>query len=174
MMKLLLKNKKIINIDNTVIKVWGEDYYAKLIYKNIKIIEINIKLNNIEINIPNKYKKINSKKLLEIVTRRIYDMIAEIEIESIMEKTRIMLKGLAPEDYKIERLSNGKLASFDAISRVITVNPDIVKYKKEILEYTVLYEFCYLKYQRKVKGFRDMLRTNMPEYQNYEFVNTCI
>ena len=173
-MRLILKNKKMINIDNTVIKVWGEDYYAKLIYKNIKIIEINIKLNNIEINIPTKYKKMDSNKLLEIVTRRIYDMIAEVEIESIMEKTRIMLKGLAPEDYKIERLENGKLAQFDFINRIITINPDIVKYKKEILEYTILYEFCYLKYQRKVKGFKEMLKRNMPEYQNYEFVNACI
>lgn len=173
-MKMLLKKKEILNINDTVIRVWGEDYYAKLIYKNIKIIEINIKSNNIEINIPNKYKKMNSKKILEIVTKKLYDMIAEIEIESIMEKTRIMLKGLAPEDYKIERLSGRKLANFDPISRVITVNPDIVQYRKEILEYTILYEFCHLKYQRKVKGFRDMLKSYMPEYYNYEFVNACI
>lgn len=173
-MKLILKRKNAVNIDNTVIKVWGEDYYAKLIYKNIKIIEINIKSNSIEINLPNKYKRINSKKLLEIVTRRIYDMTAEVEIESIMEKTRIMLRGLAPEDYRIERLSNGRLANFDFISRIITINPDIVKYRREILEYTVLYEFCHLKYRRKVKGFKDMLRAHMPEYQNYEFVNACI
>ena len=173
-MRFMVKNNGIKEIDNTVIKVWGEDYYTKLIYKNIKIIEINIKLNNIEINIPNKYRRMNNKKLLDIVTRRIYDMTAEVEIESIMEKTRIMLRGLAPEDYKIERINNGKLASFDPISRIITINPDIVKYKKEILEYTILYEFCHLKYQRKVKGFRDMLKSYMPEYQNYEFVNACI
>ena len=173
-MRLILKKKSIVNIDNAVIKVWGEDYYAKLIYKNIKIIEINIKSNSIEINLPNKYKRMNSQKLLDIVTRRIYDMTAEVEIESIMEKTRIMLRGLAPEDYRIERLSNGRLADFDSISRIITINPDIVKYRREILEYTVLYEFCHLKYRRKVKGFKDMLRAYMPEYQNYEFVNACI
>ena len=116
----------------------------------------------------------DNKRLLEIVTKKIYDMIAEIEVESIMEKTRIMLKGLAPEDYKIERLKNGKLATYIDDDRTIIINPDIIKYRKEILEYTVLYEFCHLKYKKRVKGFKDMLKTYMPDYQYYEFVNSSI
>lgn len=173
-MKLIFSDKKSMKVNNEVIKVFGEDYNAKLIYKNIKIIEININLHDIEIYIPSKYKHVESKKILEIVTRRIYDMIAEVEVESIMERTRIMLKGLAPEEYKIERLDNGRLAEYSETDRTIIINPDIVRYRKDILEYTVLYEFCHLKYKRRVKGFKDMLRTYMPEYQNYEFVNTCI
>lgn len=173
-MGLIFKNKKVLEMNNNTIKVFGEDYNAKLIYKNIKIIEINIKSHDIEIYTPNKYKHIDNEKLLEIVTRRIYDMIAEVEVESIMEKTRIMLKGLAPEDYRIERLPAGKLAAFSDSDRTIIINPDIIKYRKEILEYTVLHEFCHLKYKKHVKGFKDMIRAHMPEFQHYEFVNDCI
>lgn len=173
-MGLIFKNKKVLEVNNNTIKVFGEDYNVKLIYKNIKIIEINIKSHNIEIYTPNKYRHIDNEKLLEIVTRRIYDMIAEVEVESIMEKTRIMLKGLAPEDYRIERLPLGKLATFSDSDRTIIINPDIVKFRKEILEYTVLHEFCHLKYKKHVKGFKDMIRAHMPEFQNYEFVNDCI
>lgn len=173
-MKLMFRNKIILEKCNETIKVFGEDYNVKLIYMNTKIIEININGNNIDIYTPSKYKNMNSKKLLEIVTRRIYEMIAEVEVESIMEKTRIMLKGLAPEDYKIERLPGGKLAEYSELDRTIIISPDIIRYRKDILEYTVLYEFCHLKYKRRVKGFKDMLKTYMPEYQNYEFVNACL
>lgn len=173
-MKLIFKNRKSIEEVDNVIKIFGDNYNAKFIYKNIKIIEINIGLNNIEIYTPNKYKRMDNKRLLEIVTKKIYDMIAEIEVESIMEKTRIMLKGLAPEDYKIERLKNRKLATYIDDDRTIIINPDIIKYRKEILEYTVLYEFCHLKYKKRVKGFKDMLKTYMPDYQYYEFVNSSI
>lgn len=174
-MGMVFKNKKVLEVnDSNFIKVFGEDYTVKLIYKNTKMIEINIKNQNIEIFTPNKYRHINYEKLLEIVTRRIYDMIAEVEVESIMEKTRIMLKGLAPEDYKIERLPLGKLATYSDNDRTIIINPDIVRYRKEILEYTVLHEFCHLKYKKHVKGFKDMLKTYMPEFENYEFVNDCI
>lgn len=174
-MNMILKNKKILEVnDSNFIKVFGEDYTVKLIYKNTKIIEINIKNQNIEIFTPNKYKHINNAKLLEIVTRRIYDMIAEVEVESIMEKTRIMLKGLAPEDYRIERLPFGKLATYSENDRTIIINPDIIRYRREILEYTVLHEFCHLKYKKHVKGFKDMLKKYMPEFEHYEFVNDCI
>lgn len=173
-MGLILKNKKNLEVNNNTIKVFGEEYNAKLIYRNIKIIEINIKSHDIDIYIPNKYRHIDNEKLLEIVTRRIYDMLAEVEVESIMEKTRIMLKGLAPEDYRIERLPAGKLAAFSDSDRTIIINPDIVKFRKEILEYTILHEFCHLKYKKHVKGFKDMIRAHMPEFEHYEFVNDCI
>ena len=173
-MKLIFGNKNILENKNETIKVFGEDYDVKLIYRNIKIIEININNKDIEIFTPNKYKHIDHTKLLEIVTRRIYDMIAEVEVESIMEKTRIMLKGLAPEDYKIERLPPGKLAAYSDIDRTIIINPDIVRYRREILEYTVLHQFCHLKYKKHVKGFKDMLRKYMPEFEHYEFVNDSI
>lgn len=173
-MGLIFKNKKNLEVNNNTIKVFGEEYNAKLIYRNIKIIEINIKSHDIDIYIPNKYRHIDNEKLLEIVTRRIYDMLAEVEVESIMEKTRIMLKGLAPEDYRIERLPAGKLAAFSDSDRTIIINPDIVKFRKEILEYTILHEFCHLKYKKHVKGFKDMIRAHMPEFEHYEFVNDCI
>lgn len=173
-MRNILKNIKTVNSEIKNIRIFGEEYKTQLIYMNIKSIQINISKTDIEIYIPIKYKKIDKNNIIESVTNKIYDKIAETEVESIIEKTRIMLKGLAPEDFKIKRLPNGKLAEYSEKDRTIIISPEIIRYRKNILEYTVLYEFCHLKYKKRVKGFKEMLEKYMPEYQNYEFVNVCI
>ena len=99
-----------------------------------------------------------------------YDEIARIEIEKVMEETRIMLNGLAPEYYEIKRMTN-KLAKCSTGEKIIIINPDIIKYKKDVLKYIVLYEFCHLKYKSKVKGFYKMLEKYMPDYQKYSYIS---
>jgi predicted metal-dependent hydrolase len=174
MLNVRVEKRRVINNGVRNIRIFGEEYLTKIIYINTKNIETNISKKNIEIYIPLKYKNIKVNKIISLVEQKIYDQIAEKEIESIMEKTRIMLKGLAPEDYKIQRLQNGKLAKYSEIDRTIIISPEIIRYRKNILEYTVLYEFCHLKYKKRVKGFKEMLEKYMPEYENYEFVNICI
>ena len=58
-----------------------------------------------------------------------YEAIANKEIENIMEKVRTTLK-FAPEDYKIMKLDKrlGK-----CLENRIIINPEIVKYIKEII-----------------------------------------
>ena len=85
-----------------------------------------------------------------------------------MEETRIMLKGVAPENYIIKRIPN-KLAK-TLKDKIIIINPEIVKYDKEILKYVILYEFCHLKYKTNTKKFWDMLQKYMPTYEEYEYV----
>ena len=94
-----------------------------------------------------------------------YDAIANKELDTIMEKVRTTLK-FAPEDYKIMRLDK-RLAKCFA-NRII-INPEIVKYRKEIIEYILLYEFCSIKVKKHSKKFQEMLNNYMPNYQNYEF-----
>ena len=97
-----------------------------------------------------------------------YDEIARVEIENIMEETRIMLKGIAPENYIIKRMPN-KLAK-TLKDKTIIINPEIVKYNKEVLRYVVLYEFCNLKYRTNTKKFWNMIEKYMPRYEEYEYV----
>ena len=47
----------------------------------------------------------------------------------------------------------------------ITVNPDIVMYSRDIIDYIVLHEFCHLKYKNHTKSFYNMLKTYMPDYE---------
>ena len=99
----IIKEKTIANKINESVEIYGKSYNLKIIYKNIKIIELNIENNNIIISFPNKYKKIDKKNILKIVIEKMYLEIAKNEIENVMEKTRLML-GYAPEDYEIKNI----------------------------------------------------------------------
>ena len=117
-------------------------------------------INYFEIN-----QKIQNDIIIEILLQKMYDAIANKELEVIMEKVRTTLK-FAPEDYKIMRLDR-RLAK--CLANRIIINPDIVRYRKEIIEYVVFYEFCRLKINKTSKKFYDMLRQYMPNYEKYEF-----
>ena len=56
-----------------------------------------------------------------------------------------------------------------SMDRIITINPDIIKYKKDVLRYVILYEFCRLKYKSRAKGFYQMLEKYMPNYEQYSY-----
>ena len=100
-----------------------------------------------------------------MLLQKMYDAIAKKELEVIMEKVRTTLK-FAPDDYKIMRLDKrlGK-----CLANKLIINPDIVKYRKDIIEYVVFYEFCKLKINKTSKKFYDMLKQYMPNYENYAY-----
>ena len=169
MMNLLGKK---INIEKEIgktTKIFGETYDIKIIYKKIKNPELNLNEKSIEINLPFKYKRNGNINILKLALEKMYDEIARIEIENIMEETRVMLKGLAPDNYIIKRIPN-KLAKTLLKDKTIVINPEIVKYNKEVLRYVVLYEFCHLKYRTNTKKFWDMIEKYMPSYEEYEYV----
>lgn len=147
------------------VKIFGVNYELKVSYRYIKKANLKIKANEIEICLPYKYRKIDNTLMIEILLNKMYDEIAKNELEIIMEKVRTTLK-FAPEDYKIMRIDK-RIAKCYA-NRLI-VSPDIVKYGKELIEYILIYEFCLLKVKRHGKKFYDMLKTYMPNYENYEF-----
>ena len=61
---------------------------------------------------PIKYKKNGNVEIIKLALEKMYDEIARIEIDNIMEETRVKLNGLAPENYEIKRIPN-KLAKTD-------------------------------------------------------------
>ena len=89
------------------ISILGIPHQVRLYYKHINTPNINLVNNNIEVVLPNKYKKADTTKILKILVEKLYNKLAIIEIEKVMEKTRLML-GFAPEDYSIKQLKNNQ------------------------------------------------------------------
>ena len=168
-MKIMTKKINLkITIEETAerhpVPVLGTDYKVKIIYKNIKIAELDVEDKIIKISLPNKYKKANNERILDIAIDKMYEQIARVEIERAMEKTRILL-GFAPEDYEIRKMSE-ELGRCE--ENKITINPEIVKYDREVIDYIVLHEYCHLKYKSHCKSFIKMLEKYEPNYKKYE------
>lgn len=150
-------------IENTKqIKVLGAYYNIEVAYKNINSPVLDLEKETVKITIPTKLKKQN-KEILKIVIDKMYTMLAEREIEMSMEKTRKKL-GFAPEDYEISNIG-GILA--ECKNEKIKINRYIVKYRREIIDYIVLHEYCHLKYKTHSKGFYELIKKNMPNYEEY-------
>lgn len=168
-MKLMTKKINLkITIEETAerhpVPVLGTDYKVKIIYKNIKVAELDVEDKIIKISLPNKYKKANNERILDIAIDKMYEQIAKVEVERAMEKTRILL-GFAPEDYEIRKMSE-ELGRCE--ENKITINPEIVKYDRDVIDYIVLHEYCHLKYKSHCKSFIKMLEKYEPNYKKYE------
>ena len=168
-MKIMTRKIKLkITIEETAerhpVPVLGTDYKVKIIYKNIKVAELDVEDKIIKISLPNKYKKANNERILDIAIDKMYEQIAKVEVERAMEKTRILL-GFAPEDYEIRKMSE-ELGRCE--ENKITINPEIVKYNREVIDYIVLHEYCHLKYKSHCKSFIKMLEKYEPNYKKYE------
>lgn len=166
-----LVRRKIINTKTSVnssierhpVPVLGVDYKVQIVYKNIKITELNVEGKTIKISLPNKYKKMSNTEILDLAIEKMYEQIAYVEIERAMEKTRIML-GFAPEEYEIAKIKTLGICKNDKI----TINPEVVKYKREVIDYVVLHQYCHLKYKTHSKGFMKMIETYKPDYKKCE------
>ena len=147
------------------VKIFGKNYDVQVEYKNIKAPELNLRENyKIEIILPAKYKKVGNEQILKMSIEKMYEQIANTEIEDIMEKTRKML-GIAPEDYEIRKMEKTLGKCEDG---KITIVPELMQYKREVIEYVVTHEFCHLKYKTHGKRFYQIIEKYIPEYKKYE------
>ena len=142
------------------IQILGVTYNLKVTYKNVSVIECDLEENIV---------KISNDSMTDILIDKLYSKIAERELESIMEKTRLMV-GFAPEDYEIVEMS-GVLAKCTEDKKIL-INPRIIKYKREVIEYIVLHEYAHLKYKNHTKSFYNFIEKYMPDYERYEKVTT--
>ena len=164
----LFKNLKIEKELEKTVKIFGEEYLVKVTYEKIKNPELNLNGNIINVYLPNKYKKNKNLEIVKIALDKMYDEIARIEIEKVMEETRIKLKGLAPENYKIKRIPN-KLAKM-TLDKTLIINPEIVKCEKKVLKYVILYEFCHLKYKTNCKSLFEMMNQHMSNLEEFDYI----
>ena len=159
-------------IRNEVIKLLGEDCKVRINYKNLKKPTLTVEGKNITICLPNKYKKLNRDEILVKLIEKLYDLVAQTEIEMSMERVR-KLVGFAPEDYQIKRIEN-KMGDCIKEEQIIIINPDIVKYDKETIDYIILHQFCHLKYKTHSKSFGEMLNNNVKNIKRYEEISKNI
>ena len=117
---------------------------------------------------PNKYKKLNRDEILVKLIEKLYDLVAQTEIENAMERVRKLL-GFAPEDYEIKRIEN-KVADCITDKGIIVINPDIVKYNKQTIEYILIHEFCHLKYKTHSKKFNEMIGKYINDTKKYSLI----
>lgn len=147
------------------VKIFGKNYDVQVEYKNIKAPELNLRENyKIEIILPTKYKKVGNEQILKVSIEKMYEQIANTEIEDIMEKTRKML-GIAPEDYEIRKMEKTLGKCEDG---KITIAPELMQYKREVIEYVVAHEFCHLKYKTHGKRFYQIIEKYISDYKKYE------
>lgn len=149
------------------LSILGERFELKVGYKNVKNVELTFENTQIKIILPLKYKNKEMNKIVNLVLNKMYVEIAEKEIEGIMEKIRMQLR-FAPEDYKIQIIK--KVMAKCTGDRQIIINPYIVKYNKETVEYIILHEYCHLKYKTHTKAFWELIKRAMPQYEKYELV----
>lgn len=152
------------NFEPKSVKVFGKDYDFKVSYKNIKGPVLSLEEDKIKITLPNKFKKTDLSPVMKTLIKKMYITLAEKEIEMAMEKARISL-GFAPEDYEICEM-NGVLGKCTSDKKII-INPDIVMFDKNVIEYVVMHEFCHLKYKNHTKKFYEFLGNYMPNYVEY-------
>ena len=153
---------------NQNIILFGKEISVKVQYCKIKNPELDLVNNIVNVYLPYRFKRQKDISIIKLAIDKMYDEIARIEIENIMEETRIKLNGLAPENYQIKRMSN-KLAKM-TLDKNLIINPEIVKYDKQILRYVVLYEFCRLKYKTNCKSLFMMMEKNMENYEDYNYI----
>lgn len=151
-------------IEKDPVLIFGKNFRLRIFYRNLKISELNLSGRNLEVYLPNKYKKIGSMKILNVALDKMYESIAKDEVERVMEKTRLIL-GFAPEDYEIKKMP-GTIAKCSD-DKKITINPEIVKYDRNVIEYIILHEFCHLKYKTHCRKFYELLEKYMPNYRKY-------
>lgn len=160
-----INEKTITNtsIERHPVPVLGIDYKVRITYKNVKFVQVDVEEKLINISLPNKYKKASNVEILDLAINKLYEQVASTEIERAMEKTRIMM-GFAPEEYEIEKMKMlGKCEDGK-----ITINPEIVKYSRKLIDYVVLHQYCHLKFKTHAKGFYELLKQYEPNYKKYE------
>ena len=163
--KTILKLKTQVNsgLERHPVPILGIDYKVKMTYKNVKFIQVDVAEKVINISLPNKYKKMENSDVLDLAIEKLYEQVANTEIERAMEKARVML-GFAPEEYEIVKMRvMGKCENSK-----IMINPDVVKYTRDLIDYVVLHQYCHLKFKTHSKGFYNLIAEYEPDYKTYE------
>lgn len=168
MFKLVLKKERLEEKLKKNVTLFGEEISVKIIYSKTQNPELNLVGNIINVYLPKKFKKNKDLEIVKIAIDKMYDEIARIEIEKAMEETRVLLKGLAPENYEIKRIPN-KLAKM-TWNKTLIINPEIVKYDKMILKNVLIYEFCHLKYKTNCKSLYDMIKKYSQNFEEYNYI----
>ena len=169
----ILKQSKIIDLSKPVeiktyltVSVLGKSLNLNIYYKKINVPELDLGEKDVNIYLPMRYKESGTVDIVSMAIQKMYDEIAQIEIANSMEKIRVIL-GFAPEDYKIVRMNNNFIKNNK--NKTITINPDIVKYNRKIIETTLVQAFCKTKFKENSKDYKELLKYSIEKYEKYQY-----
>ena len=163
-MSILNFKKTATNQTYLTVSVLGQSLKLNVKYTNTSSIELNKKDTEIDLFLPKNYKNTENIDVINIAIQKLYNTIAETEIEYAMEVARHILK-FAPEDYFIRRLNN---EFYKCSKNRIIINPDIVKFNREIINTTIIQAFCKTKYRPNTIAYKNLLNSAMNEYEIYK------
>ena len=148
-------------INTEPISILGNQYDIIVKYENTKNPTLNLLKKYVEIILPAKYIDVDKTQIIDATIAKMYASIAKDELENMMEDARHML-GFAPEDFKIKPLGE-ELAKCS--NQIITINPTIMQYSREIIQFIILHEFCHLKYKNHTKAFHEFMEKYIFDYE---------
>lgn len=167
------KNNKIIDLSKPVeiktylaVSVLGKSLNLNIKYKKINVPELDMNDNEVNIYLPMRYKDTGTVDIVSEAIKKMYDEIAEIEIANSMEKIRVML-GFSPEDYILKRMNDSFIKNNR--NKTITINPDIAKYSRKIIETSLIQAFCKTKFKENSKEYKNLLQKSINRYENFEY-----
>ena len=163
-MSILNFKKTVNNQTYLTVSVLGQSLKLNVKYTNISSIELNKKDAEIDLFLPKSYKNLENIDVINMAIQKLYNTIAETEIEYAMEVARHILK-FAPEDYSIKRLND---EFYKCSKNKITINPDIVRFNREIINTTIIQAFCKTRHKPNSIAYKNLLNTAMNEYEIYK------
>jgi len=161
----ILKFRKIANNQTYLtVSVLGQSLKLNIKYTNTSSIELNKKDTEIDLFLPKLYKNLENIDVINMAIQKLYNTIANTEIEYAMEVARHVLK-FAPEDYTIKRLND---EFYRCSKNKIIVNPDIVRFNREIINTTIIQAFCKTKHKPNTIAYKKLLNNAINEYEIYK------
>jgi predicted metal-dependent hydrolase len=148
--------------DGNTVKILGKDFLLQVQFlKDIKpILELNE--SDVVISLPLERKNRNNTQIIKDLINNLYMKIAEKEVAmAMMVVTRIV--GIKPNKYRIKRLKTAWGTCTQ--NKNITINSELMKYDRQVIQYVVLHEICHLKYMSHSKEFWNMVEKYMKDYK---------
>lgn len=148
-------------INTEPISILGNPYDIIVKYENTKNPTLNLLKKYVEIILPAKYIDVDKTQIINATIAKMYASLAKDELENMMEDARHML-GFAPEDFQLKPIGD-ELAKCS--NQIITINPTIMQYSREIIQFIILHEFCHLKYKNHTKAFYELMEKYIFDYE---------
>lgn len=159
--------EKRINKRYITISVLGKNLALNIKYRNIKTVELNIEENEVIISLPTKLKKADNSNIINTALEKMYNEIAELEVENSMEKARIIL-GFAPDDYEIKRLKSDYCKTYQKNQKIL-INPTIARFNRTVIDNTILKAFCKLKFKENSNAYKTCMKKALKLYDEYGY-----
>ena len=165
MNKLTHLGNPLINTPYLTTSILGKIYNLDIKYKNINKVELNKLDNKIELILPKSYKNLDSTNIINSAIQKMYDKLAISVIDNAMDTVRYLLR-FSPEDYRIERLKDVWYKC--STDKIITINPDIVKYNEETIITTLIQAFCKIRFKTNSNKYKETLKQGLENYELFK------